>query len=443
MNYEQFQIVVISEGTPFSIVPIEGFENRNPSKETSERHKALRKQTRNWFANFPNCCTKHRKISKRKGFSRWKYATIPGEVIDKLAMTEYHIETRASADNWFEDISDYIEYACFSFGLPDAIGIDKYLEGLENYLSISPIPEEKRLKLVKYFEIRKNSEVDTNKSRMDMQRVNRVYKKWLSALPDISLLKEHKQKLMQGYPQDVFIEIERYNPYLDMSIAKVRSKKSMLKDLLKLTQWFLGQLKSHIYFKDFKLDEALKHRKESKYENHRIKQERLLNTLEKGEIKYKKVIEKWLKNEQKFIASEIDYYTTHVKPQPNNKIKPTKQTSKKTIPFLSLFGSNREKMNDTLSVLKGTRLEALDSENNWIYKGNKSSIVACFEALESLEIIKVIANKALLQRCVAAKINFEGNDKLFRNPYKDKDYLTFSDEFKRSLKKYIKVETSS
>ena len=65
----------------------------------------------------------------------------------------------------------------------------------------------------------------------------------------------------------------------------------------------------------------------------------------------------------------------------------------------------------------------------------KSSIVACFQALEDLDFIKKNLPKSTLQRVVATKIQFGGNEKLFRRKdWNMDDYDEFERLFKGNLK---------
>lgn len=107
------------------------------------------------------------------------------------------------------------------------------------------------------------------------------------------------------------------------------------------------------------------------------------------------------------------------------------KTERKDPTFLELFKHNEERMNRFFELLKSDMLNAIDNDENWVYNTRKSSIVACFEALEELQYIKKFKFKIQLQRIVSTRIKFEATDKLFRNNYNPDDY----DEFYRFFKK--------
>ena len=117
-----------------------------------------------------------------------------------------------------------------------------------------------------------------------------------------------------------------------------------------------------------------------------------------------------------------------------NPKKDTNRINKEDPSFLKLFRNNQVKMDNFLSLLKSLHFEALDEHNDWIFNSRKSSIVACFRALEELEIIKKLNNEAQLFRVVKTKIGFEGNIKLFRNQFNQDDYDSFYSKFNTYLK---------
>lgn len=102
--------------------------------------------------------------------------------------------------------------------------------------------------------------------------------------------------------------------------------------------------------------------------------------------------------------------------------------------FVQLFKNNEDRLNKFIQLLKGIHFSALDENNSWIYNSRKSSIVACFKALEELEFIKKLNNDTQLYRVVKNHIDFKGNEKLFRNQFNQDDYDDFYNKFNSHLK---------
>lgn len=109
-----------------------------------------------------------------------------------------------------------------------------------------------------------------------------------------------------------------------------------------------------------------------------------------------------------------------------------KKQSVKDLSFKQLFFNDEERVNDFFKILKRLDVEAIDEQNNWKRKP-KSSIVACFKALEKLGKIKNLDNNAELRRIVSEKINIRSTEKLFRNPYKNNDFDFFYKKFEQLL----------
>lgn len=99
--------------------------------------------------------------------------------------------------------------------------------------------------------------------------------------------------------------------------------------------------------------------------------------------------------------------------------------------FLELFKSNQDRVHKFFKVLKSR--EIIDNDKKWSHDSKrKSSIVACFQCLEDMNYIKKL-KKASLHRIIKSEINFEGNEKLFRNWFNPDDYDEFQSYFIRYL----------
>ena len=135
---------------------------------------------------------------------------------------------------------------------------------------------------------------------------------------------------------------------------------------------------------------------------------------------------KFLKEKLEEKTSNVSNSKTLIKTQPLRKRNdPT---------FLQLFRNDDDKVKKFISLLKSHNLEAIDENNIWIYPSFKSSIVACFEALKDLKLIREIPNKSQLYRVIKSKIDFEGTLKIFGNGHQKEDYNNFISKFEKHLK---------
>ncbi len=120
-----------------------------------ESHQQFYEHVSALFAKFPNCCAAHQEIAKNPLVKIENYKSVPDKIIKQCAYTQHHIFDKINTDDWWADITEYIEYNNFSFGHPN-IGLEHYLnytlDSLENkvWLSDNKIPQEKAKKLAEF-----------------------------------------------------------------------------------------------------------------------------------------------------------------------------------------------------------------------------------------------------------------------------------------------------
>jgi hypothetical protein len=110
---------------PFDTKPIEGY--RLPINEkTGEQlpncclfHKAAFEGAKSWFETFPDCCEGHRKMVLQGRIKKTDYNGTPEKIVRQLSYTEHQITHRFEIQDWYKDITDYIEYNVLSFGQPN------------------------------------------------------------------------------------------------------------------------------------------------------------------------------------------------------------------------------------------------------------------------------------------------------------------------------------
>ena len=141
-----------------------------------------------------------------------------------------------------------------------------------------------------------------------------------------------------------------------------------------------------------------------------------------------KRIEMFIWNKERIKALK-NFITEDINPPSNEK-----RSLKNDPSFVQLFKNNEDRLNKFIQLLKGIHFSALDENSTWIYNSRKSSIVACFKALEELGFIKKLNNDTQLYRVVKTHIDFQGNEKLFRNQFNQDDYDDFYNKFKSHLK---------
>src|SRR5688572_23956629 len=68
------------------------------------------------FAKFPNCCEAHSKLLSEADFDKKKFGDVPTEIGDKVLYTYHYIVTNTEKDDWFLEITNYIDWATHSLG---------------------------------------------------------------------------------------------------------------------------------------------------------------------------------------------------------------------------------------------------------------------------------------------------------------------------------------
>jgi len=102
--------------TPFAIIPTKGNHSLSSCKGCRKYHSTLIKAIEERFKKFPNCCNRHKMLFKIDRFNLNDFKNYPEITADKILYTFHHIINYIDNENWFNDITDYIEYAIVSYG---------------------------------------------------------------------------------------------------------------------------------------------------------------------------------------------------------------------------------------------------------------------------------------------------------------------------------------
>jgi hypothetical protein len=292
--------------------PIEGYEIP-VNKETGETfpdccnyHKGIFKRAKEWFEKFPGCCEPHKKLLKVAWFNKDNYKDAPLKIVQQLSFTAFHIEKQIGTSDWYKDITDYIHYSISSFGqLPtgygSAVGLPIYLAYLKSWVQETKaiFPQEKRKRLIEYIEGYEKPISESNKT--DLNILYSTYQKWLKVFPfGVSYFSELKEYFSKKMP---FISGQpEYNKYTGTHSVNVQTQSGLIEALTNTTKALLKKIDSVELVEKNLIADKDKHRLELLNANHRLKQSSLLNDFSKGEMKYIKVLKKWLSNEKEYFT---------------------------------------------------------------------------------------------------------------------------------------------
>lgn len=304
----------------FETKPIEGYEAPT-NKETGEQfpnccpfHKSVFEGAESWFSKFPNCCDQHKAMVSKWWYNKANYSGIAEKIVKQLSYTEHHISERINIDDWYKDITDYIEYNVSSFGHP-AIGLHLYLGNVQHYIknTNSEIPINKRQRLIEFIETYYNSPKEQTKT--DLNILYCTYQKWFKVFPfEIGFfanLKPHFEKqlpILNGKPET--------NKYTGIAKVKMHTKGSLIDVLLNLTNNLLTQINTTTLYEKGLLTEPQKIKLELVLNERKMKlKQGYVNSSKDEEQRYRKILKEWFADEKRFI-DEVTPIVKELPPQP-------------------------------------------------------------------------------------------------------------------------------
>lgn len=359
------------------ISPLDGY-TKPVNEETGEQFpncspwlKNTYEEAIEWFASFPNCCPYHKKLKGQAWFNRENYKDIAIRVVSQLSYTEHCISKNINKPDWYDAITEYIDWNKQSFGqLPDGygepVGLKIYFSSLIDYMqkATKKIPKEKSKRLVEFCINYYNTIVTP---QTDINILNATYQKWLKTFPfEISFFNPLKQYFKNQLP--ILTEKPKVNRYTNNAKAKIHTKDSLIEVLLNLTNRLVTEINSLSLYNDGSLTEPQK-----------IKLELILNErtlkINKGYYRkspdesqrYRKILKDWFKDEKKFI-------------------------------------------NEIIPVLKelSTHNNASKAEQPKIIKGVKINEIALIYLYEGCQITRINGND------IVAKYGYKSGEKLFQ-----------------------------
>lgn len=309
---------------PFDTLPIENFEF--PINESGEKfpfccehHRGIYENAEEWFTKFPNCCARHIKMSSQKNFIRNTYRDIPMKIVKQIVYTEFHIQERIGTENWYKDITDYIEYNLKSFGHPQ-VGIEKYYGSIQEYIKCQKkiIRPDKRKLLLEYMRTQLSADKDEFQ-HVSLNALHSIYQKWIKAFPfELSFFEPLKKQFKNKLPlMDGQVE---YNQYLGTVKGKIITPAKLIDSLIFTTKSLLSKIDTADLLRKGLITDHNKHQIELANQSHRIKQSSLLEAYSTTEIRYITILKTWLNNEKAYfqeILPLIAKQVNNIKPEPN------------------------------------------------------------------------------------------------------------------------------
>jgi hypothetical protein len=323
--------------TPFKTQPTKGEHDFNTCEGCQSTRKELIQRLTEKFngteqkQGFPFCCSHHSNLTKVKEFNRASFVSVPEMVADKIIYTNQHIINNHENENYYKDITDYIDYTVESFGqMPNSCGEPLYLGDYFFYVTDlltqnTEISKERKNRLLEFLEAHQTP--PTKNKNTDLNILLGTYQKWLKTFPfDISFfaeLKPHFEKqlpILNGKPET--------NKYTGIAKAKMHTKSSLIDVLLNLTNNLLTQINTTTLYEKGLLTEPKKIKLELVLNERKTKlKQGYVNSSKDEEQRYRKILKEWFADEKRF----IDEVTPIVKALPPQPIKTKQPTEEKTL----------------------------------------------------------------------------------------------------------------
>jgi hypothetical protein len=413
----------------FDIEPPEGLQLEENFPNCCDPHSKQFQSLLDWYDKFPNCCEYHEKMSKKPWFEKENYSNVPLKVMKQLAYTVTFIVKTVDSPNWLNNVKAYIQYNWWSFGQPP-IGYDKYLKKLKLIIEADKDPEwEERNKLLLSHinELLNPSKADTP----DLNLLTETYLKWLKTFPfDVPFFNNLKDHFYKQLP--ILDKPPTPNPFTGLAWASIIDEKELIKRLIETTNKLLNEIDSTRIAKEKLIENAEEIEWQVMCQEHRIKQQNLLQNFSKDEKNYIRLVKKWLVNERKFFKKVKE----KIKAAKPNSIT---QRKKRQLTPLTFFKNSKESLEHFIQILES--LDAIDDSQCWIYGNSKKSAVLCFKALIDqrtnnggtlVEIINGSELQSMIKKLVNIEISIRSVNNILKNfDSSDETYQYFFGHFEK------------
>lgn len=308
---------------------------------------------------------------------------IPYKITSTIAYTFNCIEQSKNNENWYQEITDYIEFTKKSFGQPPdglgcGVGLDLYLHNVKiNIENSFEIEDFKRAKLLEF--ISQYYQTPKNVVDIDFNLLIGTYKKWLKDFPfQLSLFSHLKDYFTNQIP--IIEKMEQPNLYSGLVGFTVKTQEGLIQFLVEITETILSEINTlTLDDKGLLTNPQLIHleliKANRQIEMNDIKEK---SNLVRGQ--YIKILKQWFAGEKKYLKEITDVMNS--KPQLNQPV--VKETeAEKLQSYIRQFGFFDLPKIKSITPQKQEELVKLISNSN-----NLSYQIAMFNFLGFIEHIE-------------------------------------------------------
>lgn len=297
---------------PVSVDATTTDHNIETCKGCKKHHQLLIEEVIKKLDEFPNCCKKHSNLLKYKEFKKSDFKDSPLQYANKIMFSFSHILQNLDDENWYDEITNYIEYCVESYGsVPPNCGLPFELGNYFNCLlhllknrgeeissdKIDKAELEERYKIVciylkMYFE-------NHEKREKNFEALMKIYNDWYKLFPfELDYFKHLRDNYKGKMP---FFVGEKFNKYLNTTTPVLHSGNSLINSLTQITEEIITTINGLKLYQAGKLSNVnaidlqlvLEHRKME------------LSQISNSKDPFFKILSKWFKGEKRFIAEII------------------------------------------------------------------------------------------------------------------------------------------
>jgi hypothetical protein len=287
--------------------PVDGYEF--PCNEQGQRlpfccgaHTQVYNNAVEWFKIFPDCCNSHKKMVTKSWYYKGIYHDVAERIVNAVSYTETIISTRINNDDWYDDITDYIDYVVACFGHP-AVGLHIYMDYIKNRIKDNIIvpDKKKQAQLLDFISTYYKTKELKTQEKTSLNILYSTYQKWLKIFPfEISFFSSLKQNFESRLP--VIEGKFKVNRYSGIAKGKLLTKSRLIDVLVEQTEKIVLTINIKVL-----------HDKQLLTEPDRIKLELIvaerqmkldigyINRSKTEEQRYRKILKEWFEDEKKFV----------------------------------------------------------------------------------------------------------------------------------------------
>ncbi|MCA6361698.1 MAG: hypothetical protein IM638_01555 [Bacteroidetes bacterium] len=295
---------------PFEIQPTKGEHDFSTCEKCQKSLSDLTKRFTEKFngnkqkKGFPLCCPYHSNLVNIKEFNRDFMVNVPAMVARKIIYTNQHIINYHSSENWYKQITDYIDYAVDSFGkMPKDCGEPLYLSDYFDYVTdlLKPNTVINSKKKEQIFDFINAYKQPAKSYKTDLQLLLNIYQKWLNEFPfelnsyfgNLKQYFENSLPLLNGTSE--------MNIYSGWARVKFHTKASLIMLIENITKDILNQINGVSLYEKGLITDTNKIQIELLISSRKLKLNAGYKSSSKDEEqRYRKILKEWLEDEKKF-----------------------------------------------------------------------------------------------------------------------------------------------